>query len=478
MGPPALSVMIPTNSASQSYHNSPSATQVDVLALRLVQDVAFQQAVQRNHVQAAAKAAVALLGAFYSDTPGTSPNFTHFAGREFKEGDRVLVTSSSRKMNQSIVGKEGQVTQVLTNGWVNIFISSLRVNEQVQQRYLAHIEPGRVGRGIPAHPSGQESMQQQPASREAGLIDNFPDLPHDLDGFVGGLDGDLFLEGSHPMSLAMPSAALRPSSGGAAMLPGPRSSSIFADIPMPASGFSRPGSAVSLPASLQRHEVVETVQKQLVEAEDSVPWTAVRRHWKGKRNTWRKAVRQASSIPELGRCIKELKAALTNDGSAALECSATWQESLEDCCQGNGSHLLLHGVWGELHPKIYDWLQNRSSPRKAAAASLQDSIQRGISAMQQVFHNSDGSADAMAQVPLEQICNYEADTAKAIRDKLCRERQALLVTSNSTPSLLAANVAANERTIGTAYDQGSESDTHTLEVDSEVTDMSDSESDV
>ena len=110
--------------------------------------------------------------------------------------------SSSRKMNQSIVGKEGQVTQVASNGWVNIFINSLRVNEQVQQRYLAHIEPGRLPRGIPAHPSVQESLQQQqPASSEAGLIENFPELPHDLDGFVGGLDGDLFLEGSHPMSL-------------------------------------------------------------------------------------------------------------------------------------------------------------------------------------------------------------------------------------------------------------------------------------
>lgn len=277
---------------------------------------------------------------------------------------------------------------------------------------------------------------------------------------------------------AMPSAAVRPSSGGLAMPPLSNSSSIFADIPLPASGFSRPGSAASQPASLQRQEVLETVQKQLVEAEDLVPWTAVRRHWKGKRNTWRKAVRQASSIPELGRCIKELKAALTSDGSAAVECSTTWQESLEDCCQGNASHLLLHGVWGELHPKIFDWLQNRSSPRKAAAASLQDSVQRGISAMQQVFHSSDGSADAMAQVPLEQICNYEADTAKAIRDKLCRERKALLATSNSTPSLLAANVAANERTIGTAYAHDSESDTHTLDADTDVTDMSDSESDV
>ena len=85
MVPPALSVMVPTNTASQSYHNSPSAPQVcsivaqtslnslhaqhvpqhlqvDVLALRLAQDLAFQQAVQRSHVQAAAKAAVSLLG--------------------------------------------------------------------------------------------------------------------------------------------------------------------------------------------------------------------------------------------------------------------------------------------------------------------------------------------------------------------------------------------------------------------------------
>lgn len=113
-------------------------------------------------------------------------------------------------MNQSIVGREGQVTQVSSNGWVNIFINSLKVNEQVQQRYLAHIEPGRVARSIPAHPSGQDSLQQQqPAISEAGLIENFPELPHDLDGFVGGLDGDLFPENSHPMSLGRPSTLLK-----------------------------------------------------------------------------------------------------------------------------------------------------------------------------------------------------------------------------------------------------------------------------
>lgn len=110
---------------------------------------------------------------------------------------RVVITSSSRKMNQAVVGKEGQVTQVLTNGWVNIFIPTLRLNEQVQQRYLAHTELGRVVRMDPAHPS----LSQQPAVTEAALIADFPELPHDLDGLVGGLDGDLFLETSHPMPL-------------------------------------------------------------------------------------------------------------------------------------------------------------------------------------------------------------------------------------------------------------------------------------
>ena len=111
---------------------------------------------------------------------------------------RVLVTSASRKMNQGVVGKEGQVTQVLTNGWVNLFIPALRLNEQVQQRYLAHIEPGRVVQPDPAHPSSSGMLQQQPTSSAAALMD-FPELPNDLDGF--GLEGDLFLETSHPMSL-------------------------------------------------------------------------------------------------------------------------------------------------------------------------------------------------------------------------------------------------------------------------------------
>ncbi len=107
-------------------------------------------------------------------------------------------------MNQAVVGKEGQVTQVLTNGWVNMFIHSLRLNEQVQQRYLTHIEPGRVVRMNLAHPAQETVPQQQPAASEAALIESFPELPHDLDGLVGGLDGDLFLETSHPMPLGEP----------------------------------------------------------------------------------------------------------------------------------------------------------------------------------------------------------------------------------------------------------------------------------
>lgn len=158
MVPPALSVMIPTNTASQSYHNSPNAPQVcslvawtsfsslhaqhvpptlhlqDVLALRLAQDLAFQQAVQQRLVQAAAKAAVSLLGvrlalqhlfycssqnaactctccehvalqAFYNETPSNSPNYGHFAGREFKEGDRsacIMMKTITLSINFSI----------------------------------------------------------------------------------------------------------------------------------------------------------------------------------------------------------------------------------------------------------------------------------------------------------------------------------------------------------------------------------------
>lgn len=253
--------------------------------------------------------------------------------------------------------------------------------------------------------------------------------------------------------------------------------SIFSDIPLPGAGLSQAASSAPLPSNLQRHEVLEAVQRQLVEVEDSVPWTAVRKHWKGKRNGWRKAVRQASSVLELGKCIKELKAALCSDSSAAVECSTTWQESLDDCCQGSGSHLLLRGVWGELQPKIFEWLQSRSSPRKGAALSVQDSVQRGITAMQQVFWATGGSADAIAQVPLEQICNYEADTAKAIRDKLFKDRKALLAGSNATPSLLAANVAANESVIGTAYLGSSDIDLDTSEAGSDVTDMSDAGTD-
>ena len=254
--------------------------------------------------------------------------------------------------------------------------------------------------------------------------------------------------------------------------------SIFADIALPQHGFSRPGSALSEPAfNTDPNSIIELVRLQLVQAEDSVPWTAVRKHWKGKRNSWRKAVKQASTVPELGKGIKEFRAALCGDSSAAVECSTNWQDSLELCCQGQGTHLLLQGVWAELQPKVSDWLQSRGSPRKGAV--VQDRVQRGISAMQQVFHSSSGDVDAMSQVPLEQICAYDVNTARSIRDKLCMERDMLLSRNNSTPSSLAANVALNERAIGTAYlHADSVHDTSTSEeAGSDVTDMSDCGSD-
>ena len=254
--------------------------------------------------------------------------------------------------------------------------------------------------------------------------------------------------------------------------------SIFADIALPQHSFSRPASGLAEPAfSTDPHSIIELVRQQLVQAEDSVPWTAVRKHWKGKRNSWRKAVKQALSVPELGKGIKEFKAALCGDSSAAVECSSNWQESLELCCQGQGTHLLLQGVWAELQPKVTDWLQSRSSPRKGAV--VQDRVQRGISAMQQVFHSSNGCLDAMSQVPLEQICAYDVNTARSIKDKLCMERSTLISRHNSTPSSLAANVALNERAIGTAYLYAdSEHDTSTSEeAGSDVTDMSDCDGD-
>lgn len=229
---------------------------------------------------------------------------------------------------------------------------------------------------------------------------------------------------------------------------------------------------------MQPHTIIETVRQQLVQAEDSVPWTAVRKHWKGKRNSWRKAVKQARSVPELGKGIKEFKAALCSDSQAAVDCSSNWQESLELCCQGQGTHLLLQGVWAELQPKVSDWLQSRGSPRRGAV--VPDRVQRGLLAMQQVYHSSSGCIDAMAQVPLEQICAYDVNTARSIRDKLCAERNHLLSRNNSTPSSLAASVAANERMIGTAYlHADSDHDTSTsAEAGSDVTDMSDCDSDL
>ena len=109
-------------------------------------------------------------------------------------------------MKQGIVGQEGQVTQVLSNGWVNIFIPSLKVNEHVQQRYLAHMVPGRVLQGSTSQLAHEGRSQMPAQSLAAGgaaaalSIADFPELPQDLD-LMSNLDGDLFGDASHASSL-------------------------------------------------------------------------------------------------------------------------------------------------------------------------------------------------------------------------------------------------------------------------------------
>lgn len=87
------------------------------------------------------------------------------------------------------------------------FFAILKVNEHVQQRYLAHMVPGRLlqtGAAQLAHegPKSQTALASS-ASGAALSIADFPELPQDLD-LMSNLDGDLFGEAPHTTSLGKP----------------------------------------------------------------------------------------------------------------------------------------------------------------------------------------------------------------------------------------------------------------------------------
>lgn len=102
------------------------------------------------------------------------------------------------------------------------------------------------------------------------------------------------------------------------------------------------------------------MRKELVQLEEAIPWTAVRKHWRTKRSTWRRAVREADSAAAMAGCLRDLQAALLVNaypghhpsGRSTLNLGSVWQQSLASCLDGGEKHAMLLALWNDFKKQV------------------------------------------------------------------------------------------------------------------------------
>ncbi len=78
-------------------------------------------------------------------------------------------------------------------------------------------------------------------------------------------------------------------------------------------------------------------RNQLLNLEDSVPWTAVKSSWRNRRPGWRRSLKAADTVAEIAARLEEFRAHLMNDG-ATLPVSLQpadlplWVEDMRKMC--------------------------------------------------------------------------------------------------------------------------------------------------
>ncbi len=109
----------------------------------------------------------------------------------------------------------------------------------------------------------------------------------------------------------------------------------------------------------------QDLRRELVQLEEAVPWTAVRKHWRTKRSSWRRSVREAYSAVAMAACLRDLQAALLAHplpghppaGREALNLGPVWQQSLASCLDGGEKHAMLLALWNDFKKQVRDHLR-------------------------------------------------------------------------------------------------------------------------
>lgn len=165
------------------------------------------------------------------------------------------------------------------------------------------------------------------------------------------------------------------------------------------------------------------MKQEILDLEDSIPWTCVRRVWKARRPSWRRQIRQVELVTGFAAKLKELKDALLLDDDAPVGFGSSWRTQLELCIQGRGSSAQLASVWDEMKNTVRAWLHG---PSLAHMENESLHVSAAVRTMNLAFKNG---GDVL-QAPIESIMKFDSGKLLNIRDAIEYERHTILSRMN------------------------------------------------
>lgn len=124
------------------------------------------------------------------------------------------------------------------------------------------------------------------------------------------------------------------------------------------------------------------LQEDMLAVEEMIPWACVRKVWKNKRGSWRREVKQTSSVRGFAKLLKDLRQVQLISGdvnfanSEAYTLKTAWKQQLENCASGTARASTLDGVWLEFKMNMTAWITSmtmHAQEERLAMATVQSS---------------------------------------------------------------------------------------------------------
>jgi len=191
-------------------------------------------------------------------------------------------------------------------------------------------------------------------------------------------------------------------------------------------------------------EILSIMRKDILNLEKQIPWSCLLKAWKLQRTDWRKAVKESTTVEDLGAKVKVFRSSLllTMAGGMADE---EWGKRLEVAMKTDDVELLV-SLWGRLYDDVYKWVQ--SKPKRVqggiADTNLVDTFEQlrkqfpqlqveGLSPVQITTEATLAAAEAVAErhmdanvllvVPTKLLQQHSREDLNAIREALEREKR-------------------------------------------------------